>query len=71
MKSSQKEQKRLRLIKKKVGCSAVLQTVRCHQLDSLVHGPLNSLLSKISACVVYNSSARGALNSSVCQLANG
>jgi hypothetical protein len=36
MKSSQKEQKRLRLKKEKVDCSVLHRTVRCHPLDNPV-----------------------------------
>jgi hypothetical protein len=36
MKSSQKEQKRIRLKKEKLGSTALHRTVRCHPPDSLV-----------------------------------
>jgi hypothetical protein len=60
VKSSQKEEKE----KEKEGrnresCwTAELRTVRCHPLDSLVHGPTNWALSGILACVDYNSPDR-------------
>jgi hypothetical protein len=47
--------------------------VWCYPPDSLVHGPTNWPLSRISAYVGYNSPyhPRGALDNPVCQLANG
>jgi hypothetical protein len=44
------------------------QTVRCLSLDSPVHGPANCLLSRILACVGYNSPdrPRGAPDSPEC-----
>jgi hypothetical protein len=58
IKSSQKEQKIIRLKKEKLGWTALHRTVRCHPPDSPMHGPPNYFLSEISTFVGYNSPDR-------------
>jgi hypothetical protein len=70
---SKREQKKSKKGTKEMCWTAMHRTVRCHQQDSSVHDPANSLLSGFSACVSYNSpdGPREALDSLVCQPRNG